>query len=249
MASSFLPPTWEAPLGRALSGALDALPKRVDLSLLFSGGVDSGLLAWELRHDPRLRLSTVGLEGSPDPATAKMAARYLGLPWVGHTLADAEVLAMARQIADETEALSPTARAVQVSFAVAVQQAPPGIVLCGQGADELFFGYAHFRGLDEEASGRRGRADLDFLLEDAWPRSRRIAARWGREIAAPYLDPVFRSEVDRIPVTERRAGAEPKQAFRSFARRRGLPESIAARPKKALQYGTGIDRLLRRSVS
>ncbi|MGA8275371.1 MAG: asparagine synthase-related protein [Thermoplasmata archaeon] len=241
------PPPWEARLARALTRALDGLPPAVPRSLLFSGGVDSGLLAWELRRDPDVTLSTVGLEGSEDLAAAEKAALELQLPWVRIALSDEEVLAMARRIDAETRSLSPTARSVEVALALAVHRAPPGLVLCGQGADELFYGYAHFQGLDDEAARHRGEADLHYLLTDAWPRTQRVAATMGREIVAPYLDPGFLSVVEEIPLSDRRASPVPKEAFRSFARRRGLPVSIADRPKKALQYGTGVDRLLRRS--
>lgn len=192
-------------------------------------------------------LSTVGLEGSHDLSAAEEAASGLLLPWVPRVVTAEEVLLMARQLETETSGLSPTARSVEVAFALAVHAAPPGVVLCGQGADELFFGYAHYRGLDDDGARRRGRADLRYLLTEAWPRSRRIAAALGREVVAPYLDPEFISAVEQIPLAERTAGPEPKHAFRSFAQRRGLPESIALRPKKALQYGTGVDRLLRRA--
>jgi len=210
--------------------------------------VDSGLLAWELRTDRDITLATVGLAGSADLAAAEDAARYFPFPWNRLVVREDEVLAMARQIEGEIRTLSPTARSVEVAFAVAVHRAPPGLVLCGQGADELFYGYAHFRGLDEAAAQRRGEEDLEYLLTEAWPRSRRIAAVLGREVVAPYLDSGFRATVQEIPVSERWAGTEPKAAFRAFALRRGLPVSIALRPKKALQYGTGIDRLLRRQL-
>lgn len=244
---SFSPPPWESRLAVALSRALDALPPAVPRSLLFSGGVDSGLLAWELRHDSAVTLFTVGLEGSADLEAAERAALEIHLPWVRGVLTDGEVLAMARQIDPETRCLSPTARSVEVALALAVHRAPPGVVVCGQGADELFYGYAHFRGLDEAETRRRGAADLHYLLSEAWPRAQRVAAGMGREIFAPYLDPAFLSEVEQIPVADRRAGTEPKRVLRSFARRRGLPAFLADRPKKALQYGTGVDRLLRRS--
>jgi asparagine synthase (glutamine-hydrolysing) len=248
VARSTSPPAWDVPLARALHEALAALPAATPRSLLFSGGVDSGLLAWELRTDKNVTLATIGLEGSTDLAAAEDAAREFTFPWRCLVVREGEVFAMARRIEGEIRTLSPTARSVEVAFAVAVHRAPPGLVLCGQGADELFYGYAHFRGLDEVGAHRRGEEDLEYLLTEAWPRSRRIAVALGREVVAPYLDAGVRAAVQDIPISERWAGTEPKAAFRAFALRRGLPVSIALRPKKALQYGTGIDRLLRREL-
>jgi len=204
------------------------------------------LLAWELREDRTLVLSTIGLEGSSDLAAAETAARPLGLPWSSHIVTESEVLSVARKIEGETRDLGPTGRAVEVAFALAVECAPPGVVLCGQGADELFFGYAHLRGIDPAVAQRRADADLEYLLTEAWPRARRIASSAGRTIEAPYLAPEFIEAARAIPLVERLAGPSPKQVLRNYARRRGLPDVMALRPKKALQYGTGIDRLLRR---
>ena len=247
MSSSSPVPSWDEPLARALRRAVDELPAGVPRTVLFSGGVDSGLLGWELRSDPGVTLFTVGLNGSADLLAAEPASRELSLPWAGEPVSEAQVLAVAGRIQAETRNLSPTARSVEVAFTLAVEHAPAGVVVCGQGADELFLGYAHFRGLDEERTLRRAEADLRYLRTEAWPRSRRIAAAMGREVVAPYLDPGFVSVAEGIPMVERMAGPDAKHAFRLFARRRGLPEAIAYRPKKALQYGTGVDRLLRRA--
>jgi asparagine synthase (glutamine-hydrolysing) len=240
-------PSWEPALTAALTRGLGRIPAELPASVLFSGGLDSGLLAWELRARSGVTLTTIGYPGSHDLAAAEDGARRLGLPWVAHHVTGTEVAAMDQRLADETNALSPTARSVEVAFALAVASAPPGIVICGQGADELFFGYAHFRGLDRAAAIARGDADLAYLLAEAWPRARRIAAGMGRTVEAPYLEPAFLEVARQIPVDERRAGPAPKQLLRNYARGRGLPESIAFRPKKALQYGTGVDRQLRRT--
>jgi asparagine synthase (glutamine-hydrolysing) len=241
-------PPWDGALTVALARGLAQWPADSPTSVLFSGGVDSGLLAWELRSRPGLSLSTIGFPGSPDLLPAEAAARELGVRWVPHRLTDEEVHSMAEKISGQTRDLGPTARSVEVAFALAVQSAPPGVVVCGQGADELFFGYAHFRGLDGPATAARGAADLAYLLTEAWPRAARIAASLGRAVVAPYLEPGFLDVVQGIPVDDRRAGPSPKQLFRAYARRRGVPESIASRPKKALQYGTGVDRQLRRTA-
>jgi asparagine synthase (glutamine-hydrolysing) len=244
MGSGFAP--WEHRLSSALSSALDRLPRGAPVSLLFSGGVDSGLLAWELRSHPDLTLRTVGLQGSPDLTVARDAALVLHLRWVGVSVTEAEVLSLLERVGPEVRQLSPTQRAVELAFNLAVESAPPGPVVCGQGADELFFGYAHFDGLTEGAAVARGASDLEELRDRAWPRTLRLAGATGREVVAPYLDREFVAAAQAIPVSERLAGPMRKQALRSWALRRGLPKSIALRPKRALQYGTGIDRLLRR---
>jgi asparagine synthase (glutamine-hydrolysing) len=216
------------------------------LGVLFSGGLDSALLAWELRRRPQLFLSTVGTPRSPDLAAAEAGAALLGVPWVPVTLSDSEVLELAGKIEDETREITPTARSVQVAFALAVQRAPVRELLCGQGADELFLGYAHYRGLSAADAERRSDRDLKNVLTDDWPRSQRIAERLGKTVKAPYLDPRFVEAAVRVPIRLRLPTTAPKAFLREWARHRGLPEPLAQRPKQALQFGSGVDRTLRR---
>ena len=237
-----------ARLDAALEVALGPVRARAEpFGLLYSGGVDSSLLAWELRDRPGLVLHTVGVRGSTDLDAARSGAERIGLPWSGTVVEPAEVRSVVRKAAPDLVDLAGVARTVLASFAVAVQTARAGHLLCGQGADELFLGYAHFRGLSEDAATERAEADLRRLRNDDWPRSVRIAARFGSELIAPFLDPAFVEAARSIPLRERMPGGEAKAFFRAWARHRGLPDELAGRPKRALQYGSGLDRIVRRA--
>ncbi|HLM70488.1 MAG: asparagine synthase C-terminal domain-containing protein [Thermoplasmata archaeon] len=214
--------------------------------ILYSGGVDSGVIAWELRGRPGTRLFTVGRSGSPDLTAAGATAPLIGLPWNGREVQLPDLDAVEAEVSRETVTLSPTARSVQLSLAIAFLHAPPGELLCGQGADELFLGYAHFAGLDPSQAESRSLEDLDRLLEDDWPRTQRIAKLLGRRVHAPFLDPRLVAAALAVPVDQRMPQPVPKAYWRGFARRRGVPEEIAGRPKRALQYGSGVDRWVRR---
>lgn len=216
------------------------------LVLLFSGGVDSSLIGWELRSHPQLMLSTVGTKGSADLAAAEEGARRLALPWTPSLVTAEDVQEVAKKVERELGGLPPVRRSVLLAFATAVDRAPPGPLLCGQGADELFLGYAHYRGLGPSAAERRSTEDLDQVISDDWPRTVHIARRLGRAVHAPYLHAEFVAAARSIPVERRLPLPEPKAFFRAWARHRGLPEPLAARPKRALQYGSGIDRIARR---
>jgi asparagine synthase (glutamine-hydrolysing) len=217
------------------------------LTVLFSGGVDSGLLAWELRFRPQTSLHTVGAEGSRDLATAESAAREIGLPWSGTVLAPGEVLRAANELAAELRGLDANARSVQVAVALAVRSAPASVLLCGQGVDELFLGYAHFRGSNPSEQERRAHVDLERLTAEDWPRTVRIARSYGRAIEAPFLAGPFLAAAESIPLAERAPSPRPKELFRAWARHRGLPVSLCDRPKRAFQFGSGVHRILRQA--
>ncbi len=237
---------WYGLLDRAVDAALARPPGPPPWVVLFSGGVDSGLLAWELRNRVGTRLATFGLPGSPDLSAARRAAERIDLPWSPSTASPEEVRRRARDLLRWVGPLTPTERSIETAFALAVERAPRGTLVCGQGADELFFGYAHFRRLGAEEAARRAEADLAYSEAVAWPREREIGRRLGRTVWAPYLDAGFVRAACRIPVGDRSGNEPPKALFRAWAARRGLPEEIAQRPKKALQFGSGVDRLLRR---
>lgn len=216
------------------------------LAIAFSGGVDSSLLAWELRGYPELRLTTVGTRGSRDLSAAREASSLLGLPWHGTVVEEEDVVRTARELEAETRGASATVRRVLVAIALTVARSGAPRLLFGQGVDELFLGYAHYRGLDTRAAALRAEEDLDRLLRDDWPRTVRIARRFGTSVGAPYLDPAFVEAARRIPVERRLPTTErTKDVFRAWARHRGLPSALADRPKRAMQYGSGIDRALR----
>jgi asparagine synthase (glutamine-hydrolysing) len=219
------------------------------VTVLFSGGVDSGILAWELRSRPATVLVTIGRAGSPDLLAARSASSLVGPTWFGREVDAVDVHRVASKIDREVDSLPAARRSIFLALGLAIELAPPGTLLCGQGADELFLGYSHFRGLTTAQADSRSRADLDRLLDEDWPRTERIARSLGRTIQAPFLDPGFVAASLAVPIAERLPSPIPKAFWRRWARHRGVPGPIADRPKRALQYGTRLDRWAREPPS
>jgi asparagine synthase (glutamine-hydrolysing) len=233
-------------LSRALEDALRPVKTAPGpLGILFSGGVDSALLAWELRRRPQVVLCTLGREGSPDLRAGRAGAEQLGLPWEGLRAEENEVRAAEVRFEEELAGASPVSRTVLLSLAIAIDQASPLRLVCGQGVDELFLGYAHYRNLGGAEAERRSREDLARLRETDWPRTQRIATKAGKDVLAPYLSSLFEESARSVPVDLRLPRDLPKRFFREWAVERGLPPELAARPKKAVQYGSGVDALVR----
>ena len=233
-------------LGVALGQAL--LPIRDStgaVGVLFSAGVDSSLLAWELRQRPTLLLCTLGRAGAPDLLAGRAAAEQLGLPWEGLLIGEQELGEVEARFAGELEDLPDVSRTVLLALALAIDRAGPTTLVCGQGVDELFLGYAHYRGLSANEAERRSLEDLERLHRTDWPRTLRIAEKAGKSLVAPYLSGDFERCALQVPIDRRLPRDLPKRFLREWALERGLPAKLAYRPKKALQYGTGVSALIR----
>ena len=118
--------------------------------LFLSGGIDSGWLAWalgsEARGMPALTLDGQGLGSAYDEAdqAADSAARWgLRLERVPLTVPTAEDLLRVAAGLDE-----PIGDPTVITFdqvARAAKDAGLTVMLCGEGADEVFAGYPHYR--------------------------------------------------------------------------------------------------------
>lgn len=235
------------PLEAALETALRPIRQDSDpILLLFSGGIDSAFLAQALADTGRVHLWTIGVAGTAEVEVAQSAAQLLNLPWGFHAIDSAGVARAAERWDRELKGARGPSRSVVVALALAIASAPPGRIVTGQGADELFWGYAHFRGLDAEAAAERSRQDFERLDREDGPRLTRVADELGRRMESPFTHPAFRAAVATWPAAERLPGPLTKPLLRAWAGQRGLPAEIRERPKRAVQYGSGVDRLLRR---
>jgi asparagine synthase (glutamine-hydrolysing) len=215
------------------------------VSVLYSGGVDSSLVAWGARTLAQVELVTVGVAGSHDLIAGKWGAEKLGLEWVGQpiTLQNVETILESESRALDGKSL--VARSVLIGLALALNASRYPQVLCGQGADELFLGYAHFEGLSDSQAAQRREVDLDRLLTEDWPSSLLLGEVRKKRLASPFLDPDFLRYARTLPIEKLRSGNGRKPLLREVARMLGVPSELAGRAKKAFQYGSGIQRLLK----
>ncbi|HEV2166323.1 MAG TPA: asparagine synthase-related protein [Thermoplasmata archaeon] len=240
--------TWFESLDRAFDRALARCVRGAPaVSVLFSGGVDSALVATGVRDLATVRLVTVGTEGSRDIGWARTAAQRLGLAVGVVKVAEADVVGVQERIAVRLAGLGGLRRSVQVSLALALSHAADPVALAGQGADELFGGYAHFRGLAGRELSERRRIDWERLRREDWPVSQRLAADLGRELRSPFLDDEFAQAALDVPLEPVSGTDLTKPRLRRWARHRGLPAEITVRPKLAMQYGSGVARALGRA--
>ncbi|BBL67718.1 hypothetical protein MchiMG62_08990 [Methanoculleus chikugoensis] len=208
----------------------------------FSGGVDSALVA----RLARLPCVAVGLRGSHDVRRAAAAARMMGLDLEIVTPTEdevAETLArVVRAIPDPTNPLEASI-ATTLSFVAAwAEERGHTRILAGQGADELFGGYARYLASPDLA------AELERDLADHGrqrARDQAVAALHGAYFSMPYLDVRVVRAAQGIPAREKVRGGVRKHPLREIAERH-IPAEIARAEKKAMQYGSGIWRAIQR---
>jgi asparagine synthase (glutamine-hydrolysing) len=229
-------------LRRAVERPLASEPSA---SLLYSGGLDSSAIAAARPRNAVLKLVTIGTQGSPDLEAARSGAELLGLPIETRIVEAAEVRSAMARWADDLATLREPHRSVFVAIALAVHAAPTKLVLCGQGADELFQGYAHFNALPPDEAHARSESDLDRLRSVDWPLAERVARELGHVLAAPFLDPELMAWARSLSPALHRSSRGRKPLLRAAAAQLGAPPSLVDRPKRALQYGSGVHRLVR----
>jgi asparagine synthase (glutamine-hydrolysing) len=245
----------EEEAARALEETLAAAVRaraHKNAAITFSGGVDSALIGALAPDTPLL---TVGLADSHDVKAARQAAKLMG----------AEGRHFVYEITEKEveEAMTGTVYAVESANMLKVSIALPLYLLAqrarrdgfkvlwsGQGADELFGGYARY-----EAAARERRLaealdhDLRHIAEVNLERDDAVTMAHGVELRVPFLDM-------RVVAVSRRMGPSlkvrpnGKDYIRKYVLRKVaekyLPREVAQAPKKAIQYGTGVQKTIER---
>jgi asparagine synthase (glutamine-hydrolysing) len=209
--------------------------------VLFSGGLDSTLVATLASRYSEVTLYTAGTENSSDVEWAGRVADYLGLP-LRVRLFDLDDLREALpRVAFAIEEPNPMNLAIAVPLYFATELAGRDglrVLLTGQGADELFGGYAKYIERPElmwEDLLTMGERNL--ARDDKVAMLNRVEGRYPF-LALPVVALALRTPLE-LKIADRR-----KVLLRKLARTLGLPEWITKRPKKAAQYGSGAQKLL-----
>ncbi len=226
-----------------------------ELGVAFSGGLDSSVVAFiAKKYVGSVHLVHVSLRGKSETEDAKRAAEELNLPLSVHLFEARAVEETASKVVALIEASDPVKVAIGIPFYWVAQRAAEAglsVLLAGQGADELFGGYRRY--VDEylshgEAAVRRTMFnDVVELPESNLEREEKICGFHRVELRLPFASFALAGFAANLPVSlkiEREQNGLRKLVLRRVASRVGLSDSIVSKPKKAVQYATGVSAVL-----
>ena len=241
-----------------------ALEKAVEIRLTqasgiaFSGGIDSTFLAALAKKvNPDISLYAVGLPGSHDIAQAESAAKATGMTdsLRLHLLSPKEIEAAVPHVIYATESTDPMKIAIGLPLYIVAKTAREDgkrVLLTGQGADELFGGYSRHEGFLEqgpEVLDREIYSDIQNISTINLERDDMVTMANSVELRVPFLDKeVIRTGLAISPELKVFKKGGSCSYTRKYILRKAaeevLPSELLWKEKKAMQYGTGVQKVL-----
>lgn len=221
------------------------------VGIMFSGGIDSALIAYTAkRFGPKLFLYSVGTENSEDIKYSRKFAKELGLEVKEIIVGEEELISYYRKV----QSLLVEKDFMKLELAIPVficsQHANKDgvkVILTGSGAEELFAGYdRHLQCFLKGGDLRKMLSDeLRALYSKDLKNAEFIASINHCEPRYPFLDmKVIELATSLKPELNLSKQGEKKRILKAVSREIGLPEDVVERPKKAMQYGSGIHKVL-----
>jgi asparagine synthase (glutamine-hydrolysing) len=225
------------------------LESNAHFGLLFSGGLDSSLLAKfciDLGTNPTL--ISVFMVGSVDETHTREAASFFDLNHAVREISPGEIGGYVKKVslAASTKSFLDLSIGVPLYAALeASKESGAESVLVGQGADELFGGYHRYLKMDKRRLEMALVKDIQTINIE---RDRAIARDCRVKLLTPYLDEAVIKLGLSIPVEWKIRNGTRKFILREVAKKRGVPERIWTREKKAIQYSTGVDKVVKKKI-
>ncbi len=221
----------------------NVVQKNLTDGMLFSGGLDTSVVAFVASKFSKLELFTVAFENSPalDIKYAKLMANLLKMNHTVHIFGDAEMQSAINDVIKVLKLFDPmdvrNSVAAYVALTVAKENGVKG-VMTGDGLDELFGGYSWLVNLNDQ--------ELKENLSSMWRvmqfTSIPMAESLGMVSKPPFIDPEFRAFAyaldTKLMIREERGKMWGKWIMRK-AFQGLMPDEIVWRKKTPLEFGSG----------
>jgi len=226
------------------------------IGIIFSGGIDSVIIAWLAKKMVREVICyTGGVEGSSDIAFARKIAKRLNLKLRFNELTHNEVEEMIPEVINTIEHTNAGQVEVAIPVYAAVKLAHEDgikVMFSGQAADELFGGYSWYSTIVRDGGGYAGlrhymNEDIQLLYKETLEREDKITMAHSIEMREPFLDlRLIRlsMKIDLRLNVKGVSDAFGKHVHRKLAQELGIPRDIAYRSKEAAQHGSGIHQVI-----
>lgn len=242
---------------RALVSSMKKRTQDFDrIGIIFSGGIDSVIIAWLAKKMVREVICyTGGVEGSSDIVFARKIAKRLNLKLRVNELTHNEVEEMIPEVINTIEHTNAGQVEVAIPVYAAVKLAHEDgikVMFSGQAADELFGGYSWYSTIVRDGGGYAGlrhymNEDIQLLYKETLEREDKITMAHSIEMREPFLDlKLIRlsMKIDLRLNVKGVSDAFGKHVHRKLAQELGIPRDIAYRSKEAAQHGSGIHQVI-----
>jgi len=228
-----------------------------EISLAFSGGLDSSIIAQVAKNlGADIDLVFVSLEKQAEIEHAKKAAEALELPFHIQLYEEKEVEKDLRKVLWLIEESNPVQASIAIPvFWIAENASKTGfsVLLAGQGADELFAGYERYLSdyvnYGPEYTRKKIFDDVKNMCKTNFERDSKICSYHNLELRLPFATCDLAEFALSLPLHLKIAPSRNrlrKIVLRRLAKDIGLPDFIVEKPKKAIQYGTGVNNVLKK---
>ncbi|HEX9906904.1 MAG TPA: asparagine synthase-related protein [Thermoplasmata archaeon] len=211
------------------------------VAVAYSGGIDSSVIAALASEVADVKCYSAVMPGSHDARNVRASADAenisLDVIMVSDNLLKELVVKVTALVGHE----SPMAAAYTIPLIAVVNAAKEGVVLAGNGADELFGGYAKY--LTNPDPRKQMGIDLEKAVAET-EALRQYTSRCEKTIEFPFLSARVQGLANSIAIERKIQGTSRKVVLREVARELGLPSQD--RPKKAAQYSSGVLRGMER---
>jgi len=228
-----------------------------EVAVAFSGGLDSTIIAFlAKKFGVEVHLVSVSLKDQPEIEHAKKAAEALNLPLHIHLYSERAVEEVLPKVLWLIEDANPVKTSIGIPvFWTAKEASDMGfrVMLAGQGADELFGGYKRYLNdylrYGEEFVQKTIFNDVAGMYENNFERDTKICNFHNVELRLPFAAYQLAKFAASLPLQLKIESPNDmlrKTVLRKMAEDIGLPRFIVKKPKRAIQYATGVNKVIKK---